>query len=343
MDELADSGGLASDPAALRARLAADGYVFLRGLLPPERVRAAGELVAAKLRAGGWTAAGSPGPGRAGPREALADPAYRAAVMSLAFNALPYLAPLRGTVRRILGAQTFSYPVKVLRAVGPEVPAERPRGRYIHCDYMGSGVQDMLTTWIPLAEVPAALGGLAVRPGGHRDPPRHPRPLAGTEPGWATTDYRPGDVIIFHCLTPHAALPNTGHQLRLSADFRWQQPGHPAPAEMILGPAGRRPSCSAGCWAASPGGNQSPRAWHSGRALSWPLSPRAHHGSSQPTPPGNAGNPCPGQFINRSGSTAAVAECRSSANGACPVAPGFRFAPCRPCGLRLPAGFSHAV
>jgi hypothetical protein len=29
---------------------------------------------------------------------------------------------------------------------------------------MGSGVQDMLTTWIPLAEVPAALGGLAVRP-----------------------------------------------------------------------------------------------------------------------------------------------------------------------------------
>ena len=54
--------------------------------------------------------------------------------------------------------------MKVLRAVGPEVPAERPRGRYIHCDYMGSGVQDMLTTWIPLAEVPAALGGLAVRP-----------------------------------------------------------------------------------------------------------------------------------------------------------------------------------
>jgi hypothetical protein len=51
-------------------------------------------LVAGMLRAGGWTAAGSPGPGRVGPREALADPAYRAAVMSLAFNALPYLAPV---------------------------------------------------------------------------------------------------------------------------------------------------------------------------------------------------------------------------------------------------------
>jgi ectoine hydroxylase-related dioxygenase (phytanoyl-CoA dioxygenase family) len=48
-------------------------------------------------------------------------------------------------------------------------------------------------------------------------------------------------VVIFHCLTPHAALPNTGHQLRLSTDFRWQEPGYPAPVEMILGPAGRPP------------------------------------------------------------------------------------------------------
>jgi len=242
VDELADSRGLAGDPVALRARLADDGYVFLRGLLPADRVRAAGERVAAALREGGWTAAGSPLLGRAaGPREAVADPAYRTAVMSVAFNALPYLAPLRETVRRILGPGGFSYPVKVLRAVAPESPAERTRGRYIHCDYMGLGVQDMLTSWLPLTEVPAALGGLAVRPGGHQDAPRRPRLLNGTEPGWRTTDYRPGDVIIFHCLTPHAALPNTGHKLRLSADFRWQQPSYPAPSEMILGPAGRRP------------------------------------------------------------------------------------------------------
>jgi hypothetical protein len=240
VDELADSRGLAGDPAALRARLAADGYVFLRGLLPAGRVWAAGEQAAATLRAGGWTAAGSPLLGRAaGPREALADPAYRAAVMNLAFTALPYLAPLRETVRGILGPQAFSYPVKVLRAVAPESAAERTRGRYVHCDYMGLGVQDMLTTWLPLAEVPVTLGGLAVRPGGHRDRPRQPRCLTGTERGWSTAGYSPGDVIIFHCLTPHAALPNTGHQLRLSADFRWQQPGSPAPSEMILGPAGR--------------------------------------------------------------------------------------------------------
>ena len=248
MHELADSRSLADDSVALRALLTTDGYVFLRGLLPADRVRAAGELIAATLHAGGWTAAGSPrlGPA-AGPREALADPAYRAAVLSLAFNELPYLAPLRGTVRRLLGPRAFSYPVKVLRAVAPESPGGpgspvgRTRGRYIHCDYLGSGVQDMLTTWMPLAEVPSALGGLAVRPGGHRERPRHPRLLGGSRPGWASTDYRPGDVVIFHCLTPHAALPNTGHQLRLSADFRWQEPRYPAPVEMILGPAGPPP------------------------------------------------------------------------------------------------------
>jgi Phytanoyl-CoA dioxygenase (PhyH) len=242
VDQLADSRSLAGDPAALRARLAADGYVFLRGLLPADRVGTAGDRVAEALHAGGWTAAGSPRlRPAAGPLEALADPAYRTAVTSLAFNALPYLAPLRATVRRILGPAAFSYPVKVLRAVAPESPAERTSGRYIHRDYLGAGVQDMLTTWIPLADVPAALGGLAVRPGGHRGRPRPPRLLTGAEPGWATTDYRVGDVIIFHCLTPHAALPNAGRRLRLSADCRWQQPGHPAPSEMILGPAGRTP------------------------------------------------------------------------------------------------------
>jgi hypothetical protein len=258
VDELADSGGLADDPAALRARLAADGYVFLRGLLPADPVRAAADRVAAELRAGGWSAAGSPRlkPG-AGPLEALADPSYRAAVLSRAFNALPYQASLRATVRRILGPAAFSYPVKVLRAVAPEFLSARTTGRYIHCDYLGAGVQDMLTTWIPLADVPAELGGLAVRPGGHRERPRRPRPLSADERGWASTDYRPGDMVVFHCLTPHAALPNTAHQLRLSADFRWQEAGCPTPAEMILGPAGRPPELFAGCCAAKPGGNRS--------------------------------------------------------------------------------------
>ena len=174
--------------------------------------------------------------------DALADPAFRAAMFGPAFNEVPYLPALREVIRRVLGPRAFSYPAKVLRAVYPERPEARPRGRYIHYDYGVSGVQDMLTSWIPLMEIPVRIGGLAVQPGGHLGPPRRPRPLSATEPGWATTSYEPGDVIIFHCLTPHAALPNQGSTLRISGDFRWQRPDQPAPAELVLGPAGRPPA-----------------------------------------------------------------------------------------------------
>ena len=63
--------------------------------------------------------------------------------------------------------------MKVLRAVYPERPQARPRGRYIHYDYGVSGVQDMLTSWVPLMDIPVRIGGLAVQPGGHLGPLAH--------------------------------------------------------------------------------------------------------------------------------------------------------------------------
>jgi hypothetical protein len=242
MEELADSAALAGDPDRLRRRLAEDGYLFFRALLPVGEVRTAGLAVLARLRSGGWVdERGIPSiePRAVNSMDALADPAFRAAVTSAEFNRIPYLPPLRAVVRAVLGPSAFSYPVKVLRAVYPERPHARPRGRYIHYDYGVAGVQDMLTSWVPLMDIPVRIGGLAVLPGGHLGPPRPPRPLGAAEPGWATTSYEPGDVIIFHCLTPHAALPNTGSSLRISGDFRWQCPDQPVPAEFVLGRQGR--------------------------------------------------------------------------------------------------------
>ncbi|HEY1675248.1 MAG TPA: phytanoyl-CoA dioxygenase family protein [Streptosporangiaceae bacterium] len=239
MLELAHSNDLIGDRDALTGRLAQDGYLFFRGLLPPATVRSAGLAILGQLRAGGWSP-GPGGPGVATVREALADPAFRAAITSPGLNQIPYLPPLRGLVQQLLGPQAFSYPAKVLRAVHPEgLRRDRPLGRYVHYDYAVSGVQDMLTSWVPLMDVPVRLGGLAVRPGGHLAAPVPPQALSQREPGWATTGYHPGDVIVFHCLTPHAALPNTDTALRLSADFRWQRADQPAPAELVLGPAGR--------------------------------------------------------------------------------------------------------
>ena len=41
MDELADSASLVDDRGGLRRRLADDGYLFFRGLLPRKEVQAA--------------------------------------------------------------------------------------------------------------------------------------------------------------------------------------------------------------------------------------------------------------------------------------------------------------
>jgi hypothetical protein len=243
MDELSSANALLGDAGALRRRLAQDGYLFFRGLLPAAEIHAAADEVMAALRRGGWT----DGRGFASadrralnPKEALADPAFRAAITGRGFNRVPYLAELRRTVRAVLGPQAFSYPAKVLRAIYPERPPGVARGRYVHQDYGVSGVQDMLTTWVPLADIPVRLGGIAVLPGSHLGPPLRPRVLRPRERGWATTDYRAGDAIVFHCLTSHAALPNRDQSLRLSGDFRWQCPDQPVPAELVLGPSGRQ-------------------------------------------------------------------------------------------------------
>ena len=241
VDELSSANALLSDAGALRQRLAEDGYLFFRGLLPGADVGAAADGVRAALRQGGWIdrrGQASADRHALDVRDALGDPAFRAAIASPAFNRLPYLAPLRQTIRMILGPLAFSYPAKVLRAIYPERPPEVTRGRYIHRDYAVSGVQDMLTTWVSLTDIPVRLGGLAVQPGSQLGPPGRPRLLGAAERGWATTDYRAGDALVFHCLTSHAALPNRDTSLRLSGDFRWQRSDQPAPAQLVLGPAG---------------------------------------------------------------------------------------------------------
>jgi hypothetical protein len=241
VDELVDSSAYRADASGLRRRLAEHGYVFVRGLLPAEDVLAAYAGVTAPLRAGGWVDDHDRPVLPTAPvnfREALGDPVFRRALVSRDFNRLPYLGPLRALIAEILGHPSFPYPAKVLRTVYPERPPAVTRGRYIHHDYGAAGVQDMLTTWLPLMDIPVQTGGLAVQPGSHLGPPQRPRLLEPWQRGWATADYRPGDVLIFHCLTAHAALPNHSQALRVSGDFRWQRAGQPAPEQMVLGPAG---------------------------------------------------------------------------------------------------------
>ena len=56
--ELTDSRELFGDWAALRARIASDGYVFMRGLLDPDEVSAIGRAGVGHLQSTGWTEGG---------------------------------------------------------------------------------------------------------------------------------------------------------------------------------------------------------------------------------------------------------------------------------------------
>jgi hypothetical protein len=243
--DLVDSRDLFGDEEALRAVLRRDGYIFMRGLLYPDWVEDVGRHALSSLQDAGWTEPGFD-PVYAPPRlpvravamrDAFADPGYRDILLDAGFNAIPYDSPLAWLMRQIMGPEGFCYPLKVPRVVYPASVVPRHPGNFVHKDF--ASVQDMLTCWIPLQSIPTRLGGLALQPGSQTSTRVRPRPLGRLERGWRTTDYEPGDVLIFHCLTTHAALPNHEERLRISAEYRWQMTDLPAPRRMVLGPWGQ--------------------------------------------------------------------------------------------------------
>jgi hypothetical protein len=242
--ELEDSGPLFGDGQALRARIATDGYVFLRRLLDADTVRAVGFGGLSHLQRAGWMEVGTD-PVHAVPRtparavkmrDAFSDPGYRRILADPGFNQIPFVFPLADLMGQILGPAGICYPMKLPRIVYPISVAPRQPGNVIHKDYRS--VQDMFTCWLPLGPVPRSLGGLAVQPGSQQTARVHHRPLDQIEPGWLTTDYEPGDVLVFHCLTTHAALPNRDDRMRFSAEYRWQLADQPAPRRVVIGPRG---------------------------------------------------------------------------------------------------------
>ncbi|HEX3348386.1 MAG TPA: hypothetical protein VHS58_09850, partial [Acetobacteraceae bacterium] len=68
MNELADSSSIACDAAALAARMDADGYLLMRGLVPREAIADVQRAVAGLAHEAGWLRRDRE------PAEAIADP-----------------------------------------------------------------------------------------------------------------------------------------------------------------------------------------------------------------------------------------------------------------------------
>lgn len=235
MHDLTDSSSLLSDGPALRARLAEDGYVFLRGVLPSDAVRAVRSDMYAALQQAGWLADDAtverPVPTAAAVREGA--PGYLDAYVGIqrlqSFHELAHHPAVTSLMQQILDEPLLVHPRKIARTSLPKDDEYTPP----HQDYrLIQGSVDTLTCWVPLGDCPVSLGSLRMLTGSHLsglvegDPGQGPGGLKvdvdNDDPRWCSTDYRAGDVIIFSSLTVHGALRNEQDWLRFSADLRYQ-------------------------------------------------------------------------------------------------------------------------
>lgn len=101
------------------------------------------------------------------------------------------------------------------------------------------------TAWIPLMNIEQKVGGLTLAARSHhlgllervehetaysyifRGRKQRGVPLERIAHRWLTTDYRPGDLLFFHSLMIHRALPNVSDRIRLSLDARYQPLSEP--------------------------------------------------------------------------------------------------------------------
>ncbi|MGC4047393.1 MAG: phytanoyl-CoA dioxygenase family protein [Armatimonas sp.] len=165
LGELRDSGALASNGAALRERMAEDGYLYLRGALNRDLVAQVRHACLSKLSDAEWLEPGT------NPADSIArkDGQGRYFNPALAENnpllmELLYTGSMIDLYREFLDFDVAHFDYTWMRAVGPG-GATQP-----HCDivYMGRGTHQLYTSWTPLGDVNLTLGGLMVLENSHK-------------------------------------------------------------------------------------------------------------------------------------------------------------------------------
>ncbi len=260
LGSLRDANELLGDPGMLQQRMADDGYLFLRGLLPSDEVLDARRNTLEQLAA----------QGQLDPNVPLMDGVQRPGT-SLFFQ--PELAqknnqPLQqllyaeqGELMRFfqyfLGGPAGHFDFTWLRCISPG------RGTPAHCDvvFMGRGTRKLYTAWVPLGDVDFEAGGLMVLEGSHKNQElqrtygardvdsycdNDPLDAARTANGyngwlsenpnelrdqlggrWLVSEYKAGDIVIFSIDLAHGGMDNRSNHLRLSSDSRYQLASEP--------------------------------------------------------------------------------------------------------------------
>lgn len=237
------SNDLLGDPAALRERLATDSYLYFEQLLPRDDVLEVREKMTDALVEAGWIRGGPAKMDAQAIRPVVREgeddffPALKAVQKIQKLHELAHHPDLLAMMRQVRGETVFPHPLKITRLIFPEFEAVSTPP---HQDYPNNqGTPDLTATWIPVGDIPAMLGGLAILRGSHRWGPLPLQTHLGAgnraaivpldmleECRWVTTDYAVGDVLVFPSLTVHASRHNLAPgRMRLSIDFRYQLEG----------------------------------------------------------------------------------------------------------------------
>ena len=243
---LRDANDLLDNREALEARLEEDGYLLIRGLHRPEKVKAARQMLLEKLAENGQLDTAHPideaipAEGKRG----MFMGGHKAVTHHLAFLDLVESDEIMGFFERLFDEPVRTYDYKWLRVVGPGSFS----GAHYDVPYMGRGTKRVYTCWTPIGDVPCAMAPLAILVGSHRfevvkqtygemDVDRDhvtgsfsndPIELVDRYGGqWQTSEFKMGDVLIFGMFTMHGSLDNTSPRFRLSTDTRYQRAREP--------------------------------------------------------------------------------------------------------------------
>lgn len=233
-----DSSPHVADADTLRERFLRDGYLFLPGLIDRDTLKSLHRQIVDICDRSKWLKPGT------NPLDAIAwtlpkvegeadyFEVYDQVQRLQDFHALPHEGTLIKVMQALLGSSAFPHPLSIARLVFPD---NQDWSTPPHQDFPNNqGTPELYASWIPLSDCPAQLGSLSILEGsnhlgllpvefslgdGHR---QSSLSAQAQSLDWVGGDFELGDVIIFHSLTVHRALPNNSDRMRLSVDYRFQ-------------------------------------------------------------------------------------------------------------------------
>lgn len=242
-----DSTKHLGDGARLRDTLHEEGYLFLRRLVDPQQIATVKQDIMRILREHHITEDdGADDPMWSGgphPTEGEYMAFYDKIARMDSFVQLAESPEIVALMEGIFDGPVQVWTQRLIRVMYPDPDAPAPIGLGAHQDgnfRFGYQSQSFNACWMPLMEINQELGGLAVSPGSHiRGELDHGGgSVASSAKGvkekkvfgldaesrsWVTSDFEPGDAVIFTSLTVHRGILNRSDRIRLSCDFRYQR------------------------------------------------------------------------------------------------------------------------